>query len=197
LQISDIALRRELWQTLRSNSVASEGVGQKVIRRSSGAKPTIAEQRLLELLLADSNLRREILPRLQTADYADLSTSSIFRALIEIESAGIEPDLDALTEKVEGDELATQLLPMLLMGEIESPELEKADDSRIAAEKCLDALRLVNIDRRIRELSSEIATAERLGDDARVVELISEYGGLDRLRKSFEPQSQIAQADNR
>lgn len=84
---------------------------------------------------------------------------------------------------------------MLLMAETETED-EKVD-VRLEAEKCLDALRLVNIDRRIRELSAEIASAERDGDEAKIVELTSEYGGLDRLRKSFEPQSQLAQAENR
>ena len=60
----------------------------------------------------------------------------------------------------------------------------------------MDALRLVNIDRRIRELSAEIAAAERDGNEARTVELISEKFNLDLLRKSFEPQSRIAQTDN-
>ncbi len=197
LRINDVALRRELWQTLRSTNATSEGAGQKVIRRSRGVKPTVAEQQLLELLLADDNLRREILPRLEQSDYEGLPTTSTFRALIELQAEGIEPDLDTLSQRVEGDDLALELLPMLLIGGIQSADPEKPCDSRIAAEKCLDALRLINIDRRIRELSAEIAAAERVGDEARVVELISEYGGLDRLRKSFEPQSQIAQAENR
>jgi len=71
------------------------------------------------------------------------------------------------------------------------PEEEKEADIRLTVEKCLDALRLVNIDRRIRELSSEIAAAERDGNEAKAVELITEKFGLDMQRKSFEPQSQI------
>jgi len=75
-------------------------------------------------------------------------------------------------------------------------DADKDADLRLSVERCLDALRLVNIDRRIRELSAEIAAAERDGDEAKTVELISEKFNLDLLRKSFEPQSQIAQADN-
>jgi DNA primase len=197
LRINDIPLRRELWQTLRSSSgEAGGGASQKILKRS-GIKTTIAEQRLLELLLTDSDLRSEILPSLEQSDYEDLPTAAVFRALIEIEANGEEPNLDTLTQKTAGDGLAQDLLPMLLMGDIQSLEPEKAGEVRIAAQRCLDALRLVNIDRRIRELSAEIAAAERAGDETRVVELSSEYGGLDRLRKSFEPQSQIAQAENR
>src|SRR5258705_1161147 len=195
LRISDLALRRELWQTVRSTAPERGAAGQKVIKRS-GVKPTVAEQRLLELLLASEGLRRDILPQLKTTDYDELATASIFRALVEIEAEGREPDHDTLTQKMEDDRFALEVLPRLLIGEIQSMESEKGGDPRVAAEKCLDALRLVNIDRRIRELSAQIAEAERLGDDARIVELISEYGGLDRLRKSFEPQSQIASAEN-
>jgi DNA primase len=197
LRIDDVALRRELWQTLRLTTGANEAAGQKVIRRSSGAKPTVAEQQLLELLLAEADLRREILPQLQKPDYQGLPTGSIFQALIDLDAENIEPDLDSLSQKVEDDALALELLPMLLMGGTQVADDDKPRESRVTAEKCLDALRLVNIDRRIRELSAEIAEAERMGDETRVVELISEHGGLDRLRKSFEPQSQRVQAENR
>jgi DNA primase len=197
LQINDVSLRRELWYSFRSRSDIAGSARQKVMRRAGvNLKPTIAEQQLLELLLANDKLRREILPSLASSDYDALMTASIFIALIEIQADGNEPALDLLMEKTEGDSQAQELLPMLLMGSINTED-EKETDLRVTVEKCLDALRLVNIDRRIRELSAEIAVAERDGDDARRVELINEYGACDRLRKSFEPRSQIAQAENR
>jgi DNA primase len=195
LQINDVSLRRELWHSLRSPNDVAEGARQKILRRT-GVKPTVAEQRLLELLLANENLRREILPSLEKADYEELATATIFSALIEIDAQGDEPNLDAIMQKTEGDPEAQELVPMLLMGSI-TPEDDKDSDLRVTVERCLDALRLVNIDRRIRELSAAIASAERDGNEARAVELISEKFGLDLLRKSFEPQSQIAQAENR
>jgi len=196
LRIGDVALRRELWQTLRSGDAESSRAGQKVLKRS-GVKPTVAEQRLLELLLTHEDLRRMFLPRLELEDFADLPTAAIFRALLEIEKEGAPLDFEVLNQKTEGDNIAAELLPMLLMGEAEPAEDAKVDDTLITAERCLDALRLVRINHRIRELGVEIATAERLGDEAQVARLSSEYSGLDRLRKSFEPQSQIAQAENR
>ena len=195
LQINDVSLRRELWHSLRIPGNVTGSAREKILRRT-GVKPTVAEQRLLELLFANEKLRRDILPSLQKSDYEDLATASIFSALVEIEEQGGDPDFEALTNKAEGDTVAQELLPMLLMGGTGPPE-EKEADLRVAAEKCLDALRLVNIDRRIRELSAEIAAAERDGDEARAVELISEKFGLDHQRKSFEPQSQIAQLENR
>jgi DNA primase len=195
LQINDVSLRRELWHSLRSANDLVGSATRNILRRT-GVKPTVAEQRLLELLLANEKLRREILPSLEKTDYEDLPTASIFNALIEIESKGEQPDLDTLMQETEGDSAAQELLPLLLMNSI-GAEDEKDVDSRVAVEKCLDALRLVNIDRRIRELTAEIAAAERDGNEARAVELISEKFGLDLQRKSFEPQSQIAQAENR
>ena len=197
LQINDVSLRRELWHSLRTRNDAAGSARQKVLRRSGvNVKPTVAEQQLLELLLENESLRREVLPSLPKSDYEELITASIFTALVEIDAAGGQPDLDSLLEKTEGDIEMQQLLPMLLMGGVR-PEDEKDADMRLAFQKCLDALRLVNIDRRIRELSAEIAIAEREGNDARRVELITEYGACDRLRKSFEPQSQIARLENR
>jgi len=193
LQINDISLKRELWQSLRTPANVAGSAGQRVLRRT-GTKPTVAEQRLLELLLTSEQLREEVLPRLGKSDYEELATASIFTALIELQAEGNEPDLDSLSRKTEDDTSAQELLPMLLIGTI-APDDEKPEDVRLTVGKCLDALRLVNIDRRIRELSAEIAAAERNGDDDRRVELIMEYGELDRRRKSFEPQSQIAHAE--
>lgn len=196
LQITDLALRRELWQSLRRGVATAGATGQSVVRRNE-VRPTVAEEELLKLLFAHESIRREVLPQLAESDYEGLPTAAIFRAIIEIQREGAEPDLDTLTSLIgETETFALQLLPMLLIGE--SPDVgQKGYDPRVVAEKCLDALRLVNINRHMRELGVEIAAAERAGDDKRLLELTSEYGNLDRLRKSFEPQSQIAQAENR
>ncbi len=56
LQINDISLKRELWQSLRTPANVAGSAGQRVLRRT-GTKPTVAEQRLLELLLTNEQLR--------------------------------------------------------------------------------------------------------------------------------------------
>jgi DNA primase len=195
LQINDVALRRELWYSLRASTHIAGSAGQKILRRT-GVKPTVAEQQLLVLFLANQGLRHETLPSMQKSDYEELATAAIFNALVELDLEGIEPDFERLTEKTEGDATAQELLPMLLMESVGTDE-DRAADLRVIVENCLDALHLVNIDRRIRELSNEIAAAERDGDEKKAVELITEKFGLDLRRKSFEPQSRIAQAENR
>jgi DNA primase len=194
LRIGDAALRRELWHSIRIGRGEDARAGQKIVTRTQ-VKPTVAEQRLLELLLASEEIRRVVLPKLEAEDYRDLPTARIFDALVEGEREGVTIDFDFLSKKTEGDP-TSELLPGLLMTELEGQEREQSEGWELAAEKCLDSLRLIRINNRIRELGVEIATADRLGNEAEVVRLISEQSGLDRLRKSFEPQSQIAHARN-
>jgi DNA primase len=61
--------RRELWQTVRHNRALRADSVQSLTRRTEA---TAAEQRLLGLLFADANLRREVLPMLREEDYEDL-----------------------------------------------------------------------------------------------------------------------------
>jgi DNA primase len=197
LRIGDVTLRRELWQSIRQGTGEGARAGQvtkSTIKRTQ-VKPTVAEIQLLEFLLNDRTVRRSILPRLELADYEALPTASIFRAIIEIENESADLDFSRLSERIDEADSAFELLPMLLMGDVD-PDDEKRDDILLKAEKCLDALRLLNINRRMLELHAEIGDAERAGDEARLIRLSDEYSGLNRLRKSFEPQSQIAQAEN-
>jgi len=191
LQITDVPLRRELWQTIRSPVAGQAGEATKRVLKRSDVKATVAERQLLEILLTDQELRHEMLSRLEKSDYEFLATATIFQAVVDLEVEGREPDLDDLTEKLADDPEAKELVPALLIGETQWEEGDNAPSFRVLAEKCLDALRLVNIDRRIRELNAEIASAERTGDETKMVELISEYSGLNRRRRSFEPQSQV------
>jgi DNA primase len=191
LQITDVPLRRELWQTIRSPVAGQAGEATKRVLKRSDVKATVAERQLLEILLTDQELRHEMLSRLEKSDYEFLATATIFQAVVDLEVEGREPDLDGLTEKLVDDPEAKELVPALLIGETQWEEGDNAPSFRVLAEKCLDALRLVNIDRRIRELNAEIASAERTGDETKMVELISEYSGLNRRRRSFEPQSQV------
>jgi DNA primase len=193
LRVADVTLRRELWQSVRSGVTERFGAKPKTV--TAGVKPTVAELQLLELLLSDRELREVIVPTLSATDYEALVTAPIFSAMIELVNESREPDFAALTEKIPGDSPVTDLLPMLLMGAVQSDEEKQLDARVMAAARCLDAIRLVNIDRRIRELSAELAIAERVNDIARVEQLSSEYSGLDKLRKTYEPQSQIAQAN--
>ncbi len=187
LRVEEPALRKELWQTVRANAPAQD-VRQKIVR-AAGAQPTVAEQKLLELLVHDPELRRDILPRLEASDYEELPTASVFRALVEIEEEGAVVDFDTLGAKTADDPLAADLVPLLLMSEPQREEGEAMDDLLTSALSCLDTLRLMAADRRINELSLEIATAERAGDTERRDKLAVEHLELARRRSALLPRA--------
>src|SRR6185295_14341140 len=147
LQITDKSLRRELWQTMRVG--APVNASQRIARRND-AKPTVAEIQLLELLLSNEALRRIIIPQIEAADYQELATAPVFEAIIQLDREGIEPDLESLSRVIGEESPVLELLPMLLIGTAPE-EREKDYDPRVAAVKCLEALRLVYINRRINE----------------------------------------------
>jgi DNA primase len=191
LRISDAGLRRELWHSIRT--VVGGRVSQPAAKRT--VKPTVAEERLLELLLADAELRRGVLPKLEPGDFDDLATAPIFRALLEGEREGVLVDFEFLNQKIGSDPIAV-LLPGLLMSELENIEGDAAHARQLAAERCLDALRLMNVDRRIGDLTSEIAAAERNGEVERRDKLSTEHLELARRRSALLPKAEAMQTGN-
>jgi DNA primase len=184
LRITDVALRRELWQTLRASVPEGGGAGQKLLRRG-GAKPTIAERRLLEWMLSDEALRRSILSRLRSEEYENLATAPIFAALINAEKEGTAIDYDSIAKRIEADPVALELLPSLFMNELSGEETNEHGDGH-TAESCLAELRLRSLSNRISEISSEMTDADRAGDaekrDRLVVEQIELTKRLNALR---------------
>lgn len=152
--------RRELWQRIRSGASTDAASVQELVKRSPMSRPTVAEQRLLGLLLANKELRKIVLPRLETTDYDSLASGTIFRALVSLDEADQEVGFDSLSSATADDPSANELLARLMMTE----SLESFDESLAAADSCLNALRLMKLDRHIDELSSELAEAERAGD---------------------------------
>jgi len=196
LRVGDVSLRRELWHSIRQGTGEGARALTSTTSKRATAKPTVAETQLLELLLGDEAVRRRILPQLEDQDYEGLQTAAIFKAIAEIENEGADLDFNTLSIRIDETDPAAELLPMFLMGDVATSEGDEHDNTRPQAEKCLDALRLMNINSRIREAYAEIADAERAGDEAELVRLSAEISELNRRRKSFEPQSQIAQAEN-
>jgi hypothetical protein len=195
LRVEEPALRRELWQTISKPAAQTNGgpgdsaLQDKVVRAES-APLTVAEQRLLELLMHEPDLRRMLLPRIEPDDYEDLPTAGIFRALAEIEAAGMAVDFDTLGAHTEGDAIAADLVPLMLMSAPEErAEGEATDDLQAEAESCLLTLRLMRVERRLKDLAIEIAAAERAGDNERRDELVMENLKWTRRRSALLPRN--------
>lgn len=192
LRINDAILRRELWQSVRTAPSEVNRAGQKVIAGSSRVKPTVAEERLLELLFTDELVRRTVLPKLEEEDYLGLPTAAVFSALVALDKEGAELDFQSLSERTQGDEVAAELLPRLLMSEASDKEEERL----LNAERCLDRLRLMRIDRRIDELKSEMADAQRINDDEKLARISTEQIELTRLKVALLPRAEAMHPGN-
>ncbi|HYE64270.1 MAG TPA: hypothetical protein VD966_01730, partial [Pyrinomonadaceae bacterium] len=138
-------------------------------------------------------LRHTILPRMEATDYEDLPTASIFQALIELERNGEPVNFATLSARTGDDRVAADLLPLLLMSEPQRAAGEAVDDVLTVAESCLNALRLIVIDRRINDLSVELAAAERAGDRERCDRLATEHLEWVRRRGALLPRTEAAQ----
>jgi DNA primase len=182
--------RREIWQRVRLGASAESATVQGTVTRSVATKPTVAEEKLLELLLADEDLRRAILPQLEVADYEGLPTATIFAALLELERDGLPVNFDSLSARVEADPVAAEMLPRLLISD--ATESVTAERLPATAASCLNALRLMTVDRRINELSAELAEAERAGDSEKSGRVAVAHLELTRRRAALLPMADAA-----
>ena len=194
LRIEDAALRRSLWRDVNAKTPVSDEDVQQKVAHVEVVPPTVAERQLLELLIHDGELRGIVLPHMEDADYDGLPTATLFRALVESDRAGAEMNFDSLHELVGDDPAAAALLPELWMGERERAEGEATDDALAEAEKCVVALRLMKVDRRLRELGAEIAAAERAGDAERRDRLVMENLEWTRLRSALNARVAVSSA---
>ena len=105
-----------------------------------------------------------------------------------------EIDFEFLSAKVEGEPIAS-LVPGLLMSELENSD-DDTQARQLAAERCLDALRLMKLDRPISDLTSEIAAAERSGELERRDQLATEHLELARRRSALLPKAEAMQIGN-
>jgi DNA primase len=173
--VNTSAWRRELWQAVRDNRPTRSSAVHVVAKET---KVTAAEQRLLGLLLADADLRHQVLPMLKKEDYEDLATAPLFEALLALDGEGTEVDFEALTRKTEGDEFASRVVPMVLM----NSSLHGSNEHYVP-EKCVSAFRLMKTEQRIEELRRELAIAERENDEEKVSRLSVEQIQLAAQRK--------------
>jgi DNA primase len=180
------AWRKELWQQVRGSE---RGTVKGTTNPARRAKPTPAEQRLLNLLLNDEQLRRGVLRELQADDYEDLSTAPIFRALLELDRDNEEIKFDSVSQKIEGEEPSSSLLPMLFMS-----ESLHASNEHYAADECIQTFRLMKLQHLIDELRTEVGAAEREGDSEKASRLSAEQIELTKRRSALLPKGEPIQS---
>jgi replicative DNA helicase len=153
-------------------------------------QPTVAEEKLLGLLVANDELRNIILPRLEPGDYEGLATTAIFRALKELGTQDKEITFESLSEATADNRTAVEILPRILINE----PAESFDESLADANSCLDALRLMKLKREIEALDAEIANADRAGEAELRDRLVMEKKRLEKSQPltNLSPQGKAA-----
>jgi DNA primase len=182
--------RRELWQRTRGGASADAAAVQQVVIRP--LRPTVAEEQILELLLGSEELRKIVLPRLEASDYEGLATAPLFRAIAKLNEDESEINFDSLSAETADNPAVGELLARLMLAD----PIENFDEALTQADSCVDALRLMKLDRRIDELSSEVAEAERAGEAERRDQLSLQLLELAKQRASFLPAAQVSKQVN-
>ncbi len=178
LRISDPALRRELWHSVRLGTDGSARAGAATASRPT-VKPTVAEERLLGFVFANEKLRSDVLLILQPEDYEDLVTAPLLRALLELEKEQRDIDFDSLREKL-GDDPVSELLPMLMM----SDSLH-ASNEHYTPEQCVFTFRLMKLQNRIDQLRDDSLVAEREGNTESILRFSAEQTKLAKRQKEL------------
>ena len=148
-----------------------QSLDPKQIRASQDV--TQAERQLLELMLADADIRRTIVSNLNEDIYNDLATAALFAAIAELEREGLEPDLTNLSEHVE-DEADKEMLPALLISDLSWAGGEDFDTLFKKATEALTSLRKRQFERRLDQIQIELGQAEQEQDTERVLRLYQE-----------------------
>ena len=184
--------RREIWQRVRAGASGDGASVQEIVNRGSAARPTVAEEKLLHLLLNDDELRRVIVPRLAHEDFEELATAALFTALVKLHDSGDELEPGFLNDATSEDPAASEILARLLITE----PAESGEDALAAAESCLHALRLLKVNRRIDELSTEITQADRAGEAEKRDGLAIEVLELTKKRNALLPRISAANSSS-
>lgn len=150
-------------------------------RLRSAQETTVAERQLLELMLADSDVRRAMVSNLLEEDYSELATGAIFAALIVISKEGQEPDFHSLSERIEREE-ERSMLPALLMSDLAWAGGNDFDTLFKQATQAISSLRRRQLERRLDLIQIEISQAEREQDGDRVLRLWQEKAEIQRRR---------------
>ncbi len=184
--VDDAGLRRELWTSLKSGSNYDEQTLTQRVSRSSRAKTTVAERRLLELLVFDRDLRDVIIPQLEPSDYEDLATAELFEAFIAITVEGKDISQETILEHIGDDETSVDLAHLLLKGQPRRDRDEVMDTVLHEAENCVFTLRSMAIANRVLEISRDAAVAEQSGDNELFNQLTYEQLELEKIRRELQ-----------
>ncbi len=179
LRVDSRVIRDELKRVATNRQ---QSLDPKRIRAAENMTP--GERQLLELILANSDVRRAIVPNLSEDVYSGLATGTLFAAIIDLEGEEIEPDLAHLSERIEG-EAERALLPELLISDLAWAGGYDFDTLFKKATEALTSLRQRQLERRLDQIQIELGQAEQDQDLERVMRLYQEKTDIKKRKLSL------------
>jgi len=176
LKIDSHIVREELKRTAANRQPSLD---TKRVRASE--EITVGERQLLELMLANGEVRRAMISALTEDDYAELATGAIFAAVIGLESQGIDFHFDNLIDRIES-EAERELLPALLMSDLAWAGADDFETLFKKATEALSSLRRRRFERTLDAIQIEIGQAERDQDVERVLMLYQKKTDIQKRR---------------
>lgn len=176
LKVDSRAIREEMKRVATSRQQSLDPKRLRVIEEI-----TQAERQLLELMLANSDVRRAMVSTLKEEDYTELATGAIFAAVMSVEAEGAEPDFDNLSERIAGEE-ERALLPALFMSELDWAGGSDFETLFKKATGAISSLRRRQLERKLDVIQIEIAEAERAQDHERVLRLYQEKTEIQKRK---------------
>lgn len=183
----DSSLRPDIWKQVAGKDTAYRSVRANAERSGDESEfvlprvaPTLAEERLLELLAGDAIVREYFLPQLVATDYGGLAYERIFAVLHAQFRNGEAFDLSRVQTSVEDDASLSDYVSVLMLSESRRERDEAADEILAEAQQCLMTLRSMSVEKRLREMGVEIAHAERTGNQERLFALLNQRLELTR-----------------
>jgi DNA primase len=134
---------------------------------------TQAERQLLELILARPDVRSAILSSIAAEDVAELASSGLFSAILQLERDGGIPDYNRLCDLLETDQ-ERAMAATLLMSDLAWVGGDDFDTFFKRATEAITSLRVRNLERKLDAIQIELGKAEREKDTDLVLRLWQE-----------------------
>jgi len=169
VKIDSKLIRQEFRKAAESRQ---DKVSDHAVTTSMVVKP--AERKLLEILLACQSVRRQMSLKMNEKDYFGLRTEKLFHLIFEFERQQKEISYPALSQQLGDDELASDLLPQLMISDAEFDLTDQKSLNRAEREaaESLHSLRCAKLAERQSALQAELNHAQRSNDATRLGELM-------------------------
>jgi len=166
LKIDSKLIRQEFK---KAADTRQEKVSNTAVTASIAVK--LSERKLLEILLACPPVRRQMSVKMTEEDYFGLRTEKLFRLIFDSEHQQTELSYPVLSQSLEDDQLARDLLPQLMISDL---DLESPDQNVLEreAEESLHSLRCEKLAEKQSALQADINHAQRNNDAERLSKLM-------------------------